>query len=141
MEHRWGQRFKVAIEARLHLRQPYAARRGRVVNISASGAFIQTNIALPVLDCIQVEIQIPVEGGHASIRLPAGVVRRARDGVGVEWCEAESLVIAELVAVYAKPVTAQAPAPVPLEVAAVAPLAAGLAEASDLRHARAPGAI
>ncbi len=127
MEHRWGQRFNVAIEARLHLRQPYTARRGRVANISASGAFIQTNIPIPVLTCIQVEIQMPTDGARGSLRLPASVVRRTREGVGVEWCEAESFVIADVVASYGKST--------PTPIAAAVPDAAAPAAATVLPEA------
>jgi len=107
MEHRWGQRFSVAIDASLHIRPRSGPRRGRIVDISASGAFIRTNIPgaapqipLPLLSPVQVEIPVPTGNGHALLRLPACIVRRTKDGIGVEWCGAESLVVADLVAEY-----------------------------------------
>ncbi len=137
MEHRWGQRFKVAIEARLRLHQRLAAPRGRVASISASGAFIRTNMPIPVLTCIQVEIQMPASEGLARWSLPACVVRRTRGGIGVEWCDAESFVVADLVALYGK----QAAAPMTRALVPVAgatpPLAPGLADAPGHSRPRA----
>jgi hypothetical protein len=101
MEHRWGQRFEVSFDARLHLPSPNAPRRAVVRDISASGAFIEINTPLSLLSYIRVELRLPVDGGQ-SVMLPACVVRHTRKGVGVEWCDAESLVVAELLSRHAK---------------------------------------
>jgi hypothetical protein len=143
MEHRWGQRFEVAFEVRLHLRSPYAPRRGSMVNISASGAFIGTNVAIPLLSWIQVELLIPVEVGQSPVLLPACVVRRTRKGIGVEWCEAESLVVANLVEKHVNPdpVSSRAQllrleAPVTISPAGIA-----LMENSELTSVRTSGTV
>lgn len=78
MEHRWGQRFEVSFEALLHLPASDSPRRAQVTDISASGAFIETNMVIPVLSCIRVELRFRGDGGQSPVLLPACVVRRTR---------------------------------------------------------------
>jgi hypothetical protein len=81
MEHRWGQREDVSIPVRLRWRQRYGAATGEITNISASGAWIQTNARLPLL--APLEVDMLAAGGPGSIA--AYVVRKSSGGYGIEW--------------------------------------------------------
>jgi len=83
MEHRWGQREAVSIPVRLRWRQRYGAATGEITNISASGAWIQTNAGLPPLALLEVDM--PAAGGRRAIT--AYVVRKDSGGYGIEWRE------------------------------------------------------
>jgi hypothetical protein len=84
MEHRWGQRRLADLVVRL-IGSPGAIGIGRLRDVSASGAFVQTKLDLPLLSVLRVEL---VAG-----RLPANhpctgrayVVRQDSAGVGIEW--------------------------------------------------------
>jgi hypothetical protein len=43
--------------------------------------------SLPPLKRIEVQIGVRKQGCMALIHIPACVLRKADDGVGVEWCE------------------------------------------------------
>jgi hypothetical protein len=58
MEHRWGQRVQVGMNVRLSC-LPYAIGSGRLRDVSVSGAFIETNLRIPLLARMQVEIDLP----------------------------------------------------------------------------------
>ncbi|MBS0421248.1 MAG: PilZ domain-containing protein [Proteobacteria bacterium] len=81
MEHRWGQRDDVSIPVRLRWRQRYGASTGEITNISASGAWIQTNAQLPLLTPLEVDML--AAGGRGGIA--AYVVRTDSGGYGIEW--------------------------------------------------------
>ena len=83
MEHRWGQRKNVSIPVRLRWRQRYGAATGEITNISASGAWIQTNAGLPPLALLEVDML--AAGGRGAIA--AYVVRKSSGGYGIEWRE------------------------------------------------------
>ncbi len=87
MEHRWGQRRVVDLPVRLTC-HPYTVGRGRLLNASVSGAFIATELQLPLLASVQVEIELPgrpsIEG---PLRIDAYVMRRSVGGFGLEWHE------------------------------------------------------
>jgi len=98
MEHRWGQRFRTSIKVRVFCEQPYEARCGRVTDISTSGVFIQTNLQVPLLARISVEIPTPTRDGTVTLHVSGCVVRKAARGVGIEWCETAPFAVHELVA-------------------------------------------
>src|SRR5262245_55801176 len=83
MEHRWGHREEVMIPVRLRWRQHRAAARGRITNISTSGAWIGTAAAVPALTPIEIEMAL----GNTTPAVAGHVVRRGQGGVGVEWRE------------------------------------------------------
>src|SRR5579864_245315 len=90
MEHRWGERLKVALPVRI--RAPYGlVGTGLVINFSVSGAFIATT--LPVAPLSQVRVTFPTgryaaRGGRmGSSTFTAQVVRQNAGGFAVEWCE------------------------------------------------------
>jgi hypothetical protein len=85
MEHRWGQRLSCQARVRISAGDGVSGT-GRVRDVSSSGAFIEATLALP----IQTHVKLWVMGNESSTRaveIAAVVVRGARDGIGVEWCE------------------------------------------------------
>jgi hypothetical protein len=98
MEHRWGQRFNVDVQVRLHAASWRAPRRACLRNISASGALLELEPSLPPLKRIEVEIAMRTPDRIDLIRLPACAVRKADHGVGVEWYETLPVAVGQLVA-------------------------------------------
>ncbi len=85
MEHRWGQRMRCRARVRLSAGAGITGA-GRARDISASGAFIETALELPV--CTQVVLVLMGnESASRTCELTASVVRVDRGGIGVEWCE------------------------------------------------------
>ena len=85
MEHRWGERVPCRLGIWIHAGAGVGGT-GRLRNVSMSGAFLETSLELPLL--AHIDIAVVREGaGGADAAIPASVVRRDRDGVGVEWCE------------------------------------------------------
>jgi hypothetical protein len=60
---------------------------GLVTNISATGAFLETQAALRLLSILYLEPADPDLTGSARGRIAATVVRRGATGVGLKWCE------------------------------------------------------
>jgi hypothetical protein len=85
MEHRWGNR--IACHARVRLAcGATQAGEGLIRNVSISGAFIETSLALTPPAILLVTIRR--SDGATETTLPACVVRRETGGVAVEWSEA-----------------------------------------------------
>jgi hypothetical protein len=85
MEHRWGQRLSCQARVRLSAGGGISGA-GRVRDASSSGAFIESTLVLPM----HTRVALLVMGNESSTRvveIAATVVRVARDGIGVEWCE------------------------------------------------------
>ena len=88
MEHRWGQRRNTFIDVRILPAGPRAARYGRLLEVSSSGALIQTDLPLPPLTRVTLEISPEaLRTGTALLRLPGCVVRNIKGAIAVEWCE------------------------------------------------------
>jgi hypothetical protein len=84
MEHRWGRRTSVDVVVRL-IGSPGAIGTGRLLNVSATGAFVQTKLHLPLFTPVRVE---PIAGPLLVSHPCAGrayVVRQVSAGVGIEW--------------------------------------------------------
>jgi len=60
---------------------------GRVLNVSATGAFMETPLPLRLLSVLYLvpADQLPTDGTGG--RIAATVVRCSASGVGLEWCE------------------------------------------------------
>ncbi len=85
LEHRWGERIACRALVRMSAGAGIAGP-GRVRDVSSSGAFIETALALPV----NARVVMWVTGNESATRVVeifASVVRAERDGVAVEWCE------------------------------------------------------
>jgi hypothetical protein len=82
MEHRWGNRHPANLLVSFAL-QSGKLGSGRVLNISATGAYLQTEMPLRILtliDLMFIDGLVP-----RSARFTACVMRRAHSGVGLEW--------------------------------------------------------
>jgi PilZ domain len=86
MEHRWGQRLSVDLAVRIAGR-PYNVRSARLADLSASGAYIKVHADLRPLSRVQIAIALPHKLTRPTPMVAAYVVRRCKDGIGVEWCE------------------------------------------------------
>ena len=86
MEHRWGERFPVELIVRLHSGST-TILESRLVNTSVSGALVNTDLRLPLFSHLVVEFDVARRSGVAGQRVPAYVVRHARNGLGLEWQE------------------------------------------------------
>jgi hypothetical protein len=83
MEQRWSLRKPVTIEVQVsHKCHPVI--RGRSMNISLEGMYIQTGIViLPIGSFIDVEFALMTGEGWEQIRMPAVVVHRTGNGCGI----------------------------------------------------------
>jgi hypothetical protein len=94
MEHRWGVRrpcrARVCVSAGAAI-----AGVGRLVNVSMSGALLETALPLPLFSQIAVAV-LRADGCKHAVELMATVVRIANDGVGIEWCESAEGSICQL---------------------------------------------
>jgi hypothetical protein len=90
MEHRWGERLKVALPVRI--RAPYGLiGTGLVVDFSVSGAFIATTLPIAPLSQVKVSFRFGRRAARAlhlaSSTFAAQVVRQNAAGFAIEWCE------------------------------------------------------
>jgi hypothetical protein len=86
MEHRWGQRVAVDLAVRVAGR-PYNVRPARLLDLSASGAYLKVTADLRLLSRVQIAIVLPHRPAHPTPMVAAYVARKGKGGVGVEWCE------------------------------------------------------
>jgi hypothetical protein len=61
-----------------------------MLNISATGAFLATELRLRPLSLIQLEPAAAGSSDGDSPRFAASVVRQDSNGVGIEWCESSA---------------------------------------------------
>ena len=85
MEHRWGRRIRVEKEMSLKL-APGVVRRGRMRDVSVSGAFVEISEGVRAGARVTVWLT-PVDGALEAYRIAAHVVRSEARGVGLEWNE------------------------------------------------------
>jgi hypothetical protein len=95
MEHRWGTRQNVDVAIRIAGR-PYHVRQARLVNLSASGAYIKLSTDLRLLSRVQIAIALPHRLAQPTPVISAYIVRRGKDGVAIEWCEYGPRAVLEL---------------------------------------------
>jgi hypothetical protein len=86
MEHRWGTRTPTDVAVRF-VATPATMGTGTVVNVSLTGAFMETRVRLRLLSLIYLQPFGPVSDGDQRYRLVASVVRQTPLGVGLEWCD------------------------------------------------------
>lgn len=87
MEHRWGRRIAGRIPVRLTVGVGEFLL-GQIVNVSISGAFVQT--PRPLALWTQLEVEAVLRHHHVGRdpdRVAAHVTRRTSEGVGIEWCD------------------------------------------------------
>jgi hypothetical protein len=95
MEHRWGQRIATDVPVSL-VGTPAAIGVGRILNASTTGALVQTRLPLPLLSVVYLEWAEPNLG--PSGRLIGCVVRHSESEIGIEWCDADSDAVLQLLA-------------------------------------------
>jgi len=61
--------------------------RGRIINVSISGAFVETPLPAPLFSYVQVHFTGMSHGKRTQMAVEAQVVRRDDSGFGVEWSE------------------------------------------------------
>ena len=99
MEHRWGRRIEVNESVRLRA-LPEAFGVARLVDLSVSGAFVATNLRLPLFSRVRVSFDVR-RGPHVSKgQFTAHVVRTAADGVGIEWDEVPPATVSALMSMF-----------------------------------------
>jgi hypothetical protein len=97
MEHRWGQRIVTDVPVSLvGLRAAIGV--GRILNVSTTGALVQTRLPLPLLSLVYLK-----PTGTPSYLGPIGrligcVVRHRASEIGIEWCDADSDAVLQLLA-------------------------------------------
>jgi len=86
MEHRWHLRVPIAIPVGLHFNDG-ACGSGLALNLSEGGLFIRTSMRPWRNGCVDVRMSVHCDDGDCSIRLPALVVHRTSNGIGVMFRE------------------------------------------------------
>jgi hypothetical protein len=86
MEHHRGRRHATDVTVRFFTR-PDTIGVGRVLNVSATGAFMETQLPLRPLSLVYLEPTEQRRSYDAGGRIAATVVRCTATGVGLEWCE------------------------------------------------------
>ena len=88
MEHRWGARIRADLAVRL-LVKPAGIGSGRILDLSLTGAFVQTELSLPALSTVYLEPVGLERGARRSQRIAACVIRCGPIGFGLEWCDSD----------------------------------------------------
>jgi hypothetical protein len=86
MEHRWGRRQSTDVTVEFLARSGKVGN-GRVLNISSTGAYLQTAVSLPLNSLVYLEPTAPMPVVGNIRRIAACVVRQDAQGAGLEWCE------------------------------------------------------
>jgi len=86
MEHHRGQRHSTDVTVQF-LTRPATIGIGRVLNVSSTGAFMETQTPLPLLSLVYLQPADQLPGDGTGGRIAATVVRCSATGVGLEWCE------------------------------------------------------
>lgn len=87
MEHRCGYRRTAHVEVLIRNRAGHIGE-GTVLNVSASGALVETRLALAQHSRVFLQFSRSTERGRSRrVNIEAEVVRQAELGVGVEWVE------------------------------------------------------
>jgi hypothetical protein len=94
MEHRLGKRTSLNMPVMLNAGLG-AFARGRIVNVSLSGALVRTELQLPLL--VRITLELKHGATTDASRLVQGcVVRHSAGGLGLEWTEFSPPAVADL---------------------------------------------
>jgi len=85
MEHRCGTRYKVDLPVYARAHAGVVSSVGRLRDVSLSGGFLET--ALPAQPLAHISLRLMDAEGQLGPRLEGQVVRRASNGLGIEWSE------------------------------------------------------
>jgi len=97
MEHRLGSRHSTDVAVYMRTWGSTVSAKGRLTDLSVSGAFIST--LLPCRPLLHVTVQIVPEGRSRrnGTSVEGQIVRLAEGGIGVEWSELQPEVVAQFV--------------------------------------------
>ena len=112
MEHRCSQRKKVRLDVTLY-RNGRAVSRCKSRDIGLEGMFIEAGgMNCPVNS--RVEVELAIEDGNKSVRLPAIVVRSYTDGISIMFLANGNTVFHTMKQFLYRPLRPQVEANVPL---------------------------
>jgi hypothetical protein len=97
MEHRYGNRYPSVIEVYIRSRTGRLAAKGRLVNVSISGAFIATSLSVSPLSSITVQVVSEAPLSRRCVPIEAQVIRCTQRGLGIEWKELSTASLSQLV--------------------------------------------
>ena len=93
MEHRWGRRKSCRAGVWITA-GPGVSGIGRMRDVSISGAYVETQLNLPSSGVITLTVANPDRSPGEHVL--ASIVRRDREGAGIEWCETPALPICRM---------------------------------------------
>jgi len=103
MENRWGERIQVDFPVRMTAHR-FAVRKGRLKDLSVSGASIEANFEPRLQSRIVIAVDSPLRPKYQAPVVVGYVTRRHKDRIGVEWCEFAPRAVSELLrAVVTRP--------------------------------------
>jgi hypothetical protein len=94
IEHRWGERIRVDIPVQVSSGSA-AGIRGRMRNLSLSGALMKCDVDLRLHTLIEVRIELPLPSPRMA-ELKAHISRKFNADIGIEWCEFAPRIVTEL---------------------------------------------
>ena len=97
MEHRYGVRYPSAIDVYVRAQSGSLAARGRLLDVSISGAFVATSLSIVPLTSITLEVTSVVHSVRRWKPIEAQVIRRTDSGLGIEWKDLTPAALSQLV--------------------------------------------
>ena len=97
MEHRYGVRYRSALDVYVRYQSGRRAVRGRLLDVSISGAFVSTSLCVAPLSSIAIEVSAAISAARPFKPIEAQVIRRTERGLGVEWKELNAASLSQLV--------------------------------------------
>ena len=99
MEHRLGTRHAVELDVYLRTWGSTVSAKGRLKDLSVSGAFVATQLPCRAFLHIAVQIIPKAQSRRSCIPVEGLIARVAADGIGVEWDELQPELLAQFLLV------------------------------------------
>ena len=97
MEHRYGVRYLSAIDVFVRSQSGQLVAKGRLLDVSISGAFVSTSLSIAPLSSITIEVLAVTASARRFKSIEAHVIRRTDNGLGIEWKELTPSALSQLV--------------------------------------------
>jgi hypothetical protein len=97
MEHRLGTRHTIDLEVFLRTWGSTVSARGRLKDLSVSGAFVTTELPCQPLLHVAVQIISMAQSRRNCVPVEGLITRVAADGIGVEWDELQPELLASFI--------------------------------------------